>query len=301
MANDTLFRAKAPGIMNLLMADFGIDLESVAAILGNLGHECNGFQSLHQIGGNGLGWPQWDDRRPAFEAYCARNGYHPLSDTANYKYMHVELKGSERAAIPAVKNAVGLENKVIAFERAYERAGVKAYESRNAWARKALDAYHANPGGRLEIAEAAQPKTGEILPPAIPGQFDLGQLDLGRILSVLLPLLQRVITDPKIRDVVLPLVFQILGVKPDAAKPTEPEKPASVNPVTKGSLLAGIGALLAGGAAQLNGNIAPPVGETASLWGILTTLAPIAITAFGGPVGGVVAKLFSGISFRKPS
>jgi hypothetical protein len=231
MASDTLFRQKAPGIMNLLMADFGLDLESAAAILGNLGHESGGFQFLQEkqpmIAGSagGYGWAQWTGpRRRAYEAYCERNGFDPASDTANYKFLFVELSGSERAAIPAVKNAVGLEAKVKAFEMAFERAGIKHYDGRMAWAERALEAYRANPGGTIDVRDAAgaPAKEGEILPPAILGG---PQLDLGRILAMLLPLLQHVISDPKLRDTVLPLVFQILGVKPDAAKPGEPVAP----------------------------------------------------------------------------
>jgi hypothetical protein len=306
--SDALFRAKAPGIMNLLMADFALDVESAAAILGNLGHESGGFRFLQEkqplIPGSagGYGWAQWTGpRRRAYEAYVERNGFDPASDSANYKWLFLELKGDERAAIPAVKNAVGLEAKVRAFEMAFERAGIKHYESRYEWAQKAIDAYRDNPGGTIDIKDAPAPaKDGEILLPAPVGERT--PLDLGRILALLLPLLQHVITDPKLRDTVLPLVLQILGVRPDATKPIEPAKPgAPVNPVTKGSLLAGIAALLGGGALQLNGTIAPPVGETATLPGILTTLAPIAIAAFGGPIGGFVSRILSGISFRKPS
>jgi hypothetical protein len=300
--SDALFRQKAPGIMNLLMADFALDVESAAAVLGNLGHESGGFRFLQEkqplIPGSagGYGWAQWTGpRRRAYEAYVERNGFDPAGDTANYKWLFLELSGDERAAIPAVKNAAGLEAKVRAFEMAFERAGIKHYESRYVWAQKALDAYRDNPGGTIDIKDAP-PKDGEILPPALPGG---PQLDLGRILALLLPLLQHIIADPKLRDTVLPLVFQILGVKPDAAKPVEPVKTAPVNPVTKGSLLAGLAALLGGGALQLNGTIAPPVGETATLPGILTTLAPIAIAAFGGPIGGIVSRLFSGISFSR--
>jgi hypothetical protein len=291
--------------MNRLMADFALDVESAAAILGNLGHESGGFRFLQEkvpmVPGSagGYGWAQWTGpRRRAYEAYCERHGYDPASDTANYKWLWNELTDSERAAIPAVKNAAGLEAKVRAFELSFERAGIKHYESRNTWAETALEAYRANPNGTIDIRDAPPPKDGEIILPGVPGPST--PLDLGRILSLLLPLLQHVITDPKLRDTVLPLVFQILGVKPDA-KPIEPKPAPSVNPVTKGSLLAGLATLLLGTGAQLNGAIAPPVGETATLPGIITTLAPIAIAAFGGPIGGIVSRLLGGISFRKPS
>src|SRR4051812_41185095 len=116
--SDTLFRQKAPGIMALLMQDFALDVESAAAILGNLGHESGGFRFLQEktpmVAGSagGYGWAQWTGpRRRAYEAYCARNNLDPAGDKANYGWLFVELKGSESAAISAVKDAVGLENK----------------------------------------------------------------------------------------------------------------------------------------------------------------------------------------------
>lgn len=148
--SDDLFRQKSPGIMRMLMADFGLDDIGAAAILGNLGHESAGFKFLQELkpmvpgSKGGYGWAQWTGpRRKEFEAYCSRNSLDPASDKANYGFLFVELKGSEKAAIPAVKAADTLKDKVIAFEAAFERAGVKHYESRIEWAEKALDAYKA--------------------------------------------------------------------------------------------------------------------------------------------------------------
>lgn len=144
----TVFTKKAPGLMELLMRDFPIDLEESGAIVGNLGHESGGFKSMQEknptVKGSrgGWGWAQWTGpRRRAFEAYCSRNGLDPSGDKANYGWLWVELHGSEKHAIPAVKKAKGLRNKVIAFERAFERAGVKHYDSRERWAEMALQAY----------------------------------------------------------------------------------------------------------------------------------------------------------------
>lgn len=291
MANDTLFRQKAPGIMNLLMADFGLDVESAAAILGNLGHESGGFQFLQEkqpmIAGSagGYGWAQWTGpRRREYEAYCQRNGFDPASDTANYKFLFVELSGSERAAIPAVKNAVGLEVKVQAFEAAFERAGIKHYEGRNEWARKALDAYRANPGGTIDITDgrvAQEPKYGEILPPIVGGAAR--PLDLGQILSILLPLLQHIITDPKLRDVVLPLVFQILGVKPADATPAT--TPAAAAPATTwltpiDKIMAKLGA--SGLALTSLGQVAGKVGTPFDMGIDPTTIGTVLTSLTGG-------------------
>jgi len=142
------FRGKAPGLMALLMRDFDLSLDEAAAIMGNAGHESSGFTILQEIkptvagSRGGWGWFQWTGpRRRAFEAYCARNNLDPKSDKANYGFLFVELHGDEKKAIPAVKKAATLSGKVQAFERAYERAGVKHYPERYRWASIALDAY----------------------------------------------------------------------------------------------------------------------------------------------------------------
>lgn len=148
-AQDT-FRMKAPWIMALLMRDFpALSLDDAAAIVGNLGHESGGFASLQEIkptvagSKGGYGWAQWTGpRRRAYEAWCKERGFSPAEDQANYGYLVVELKGSEKAAIGKTVNAKGLAAKVKAFELAFERAGVKHYDSRNRWAAIAIDAWH---------------------------------------------------------------------------------------------------------------------------------------------------------------
>lgn len=152
MAQYETFRATAPGVMTLLMQDFGLDEQSAAAIVGNLGHESAGFTTLQELrptvkgSRGGYGFAQWTGpRRRAFEAYCDRNKLSPSSNKANYGFLFTELKGDEKAAIPAVKNAVGLEAKVIAFEKAFLRAGIKHYPSRHEWAMRALVAFKASP------------------------------------------------------------------------------------------------------------------------------------------------------------
>ena len=144
------FIAKSPTYMALLMQDFRFDELDAAAIMGNLGHESGGLTKFQEINPTvpgsrgGYGWAQWTGpRRLAFEAYCRRNGLDPKSDKANYGFLFVELKGTEKAAVAKTKAAVGLEAKVKAFELAYERAGHKAYASRLKWAQRALDAWNA--------------------------------------------------------------------------------------------------------------------------------------------------------------
>lgn len=158
------FRALAPAVMHNLMADFpGLTIEDAAAILGNLGHECAGFTKLQEIkptvkgSRGGYGWAQWTGpRREAYEAYCARNGKDPASDEANYAYLFLELKGIEGTGggtLPKVRQAVGLEAKVKAFELAFLRAGAKNYPSRVKWAERAMDAY----GAAVPVSEPVEP------------------------------------------------------------------------------------------------------------------------------------------------
>ena len=142
------FVSRAPTYMALLMKDFEFDELDAAAIMGNAGHESGGLTIWHEVGQpdnkGGVGWFQWTgSRRRDYEAYCERNNFNPHTDESNYKFLYTELKGSESAAINKTKAAVGLEAKVKAFEMAFERAGVKAYDSRLTWAQRALDAFNA--------------------------------------------------------------------------------------------------------------------------------------------------------------
>lgn len=150
---EQVFRAKAPGIMDRLLSDFPIEVQAAAAIVGNAGHESLGFTAMQEFkpvvpgSKGGWGWMQWTGpRRRAFEAYCKRTNKDPASDDANYAWLFLELKGvegTEGAAIGKTQAAVGLEAKVIAFEKAFLRAGVKHYDSRLRWAQIAMAAWEA--------------------------------------------------------------------------------------------------------------------------------------------------------------
>ncbi len=151
-AAEAHFRAVAPHYMKLFMEDFDASDLDAAAVFGNAGYESLGLTKLQEIkpvvkgSRGGFGWFQWTGpRRVAFEAYCARNDLDPASDEANYKFLFVELIGSEKGALAKLKSAKTLEGKVKAFEVAFERAGVKSYDKRNAWARIALDALNTAP------------------------------------------------------------------------------------------------------------------------------------------------------------
>lgn len=148
MADDALFKQKAPGIMDRLIADFRLADFQAAGILGNLGHECAGFHVMQErnpvSGRGGWGWAQWTGpRRRKFEAWCDDEGLQRDSDEANYGYLRLELKTTESGAIASLRKAPTLDAAVEAFERNFERAGAPHYESRKQWARKALEAFRA--------------------------------------------------------------------------------------------------------------------------------------------------------------
>jgi hypothetical protein len=169
MATDTLFKAKAPGVMVKLMHDFApfTDVDA-AAVLGNVGHECGGFRLMQEIkplvpgSRGGWGWCQWTGpRRRSFEAWAKARNLDPSGDPANYGFLVHELRTSEAAAIPAVRKAKTLRAKVEAFELNFERAGIKHYDARMVWANKALAEYRKV----IKIAPAPPPPDVEPVEP----------------------------------------------------------------------------------------------------------------------------------------
>jgi uncharacterized protein (TIGR02594 family) len=144
--SEALFRSKAPFIMETLMTELSISSLDAAAIAGNLGHETDGFRLMQEakpvVAGSrgGYGWAQWTgSRRVAFETWTDEQGLSVDDDEANLGFLIHELQTSEKGAITKTRAAKTLDDKVIAFELAFERAGVKHYDRRQKWARIALE------------------------------------------------------------------------------------------------------------------------------------------------------------------
>jgi hypothetical protein len=173
-----LYRAHARILMHRLIADFGFTPLDAAAVIGNAGHESGGFRWMQELkpivrgSRGGWGFFQWTGpRRIAMEAYCARNGLDPASLEANYAWLFIELTGPEKAAVSAVKRAKSLFDKVKAFELAFERAGVKHYESRLRWAEIALAAFDKDKLVTLPRPPSSQRKESAQEQPASRGLF----------------------------------------------------------------------------------------------------------------------------------
>jgi hypothetical protein len=149
--HDALFVSKAPGLMQQLIDDFGFAVFQAAGVLGNIGHECNGFhdfQEINPIGGGagGLGWAQWTGpRRTAFVNFCQTHGLSTGSDDGNYGFLKEELNSTEKSAVPATRGATTIGDAVRQFEAHFERADPnhKGFPSRDRWAALALAAYQA--------------------------------------------------------------------------------------------------------------------------------------------------------------
>ena len=181
-----LFVRDAPRYMDKLIADFGVTPGMAAAVVGNAGHESNGFRDMQEkkpLGGGrgGLGPYQWTGpRRRAYEEWLGRFKAKPGNFEVDYAFLFRELIGPEKAAIPALKRASGLRAQVIAFEVAYERAGVKHYDSRLVWAERALAVFNARILDRASstspVPAPPAPMRPVVLPPSGPAPVKLGQL-----------------------------------------------------------------------------------------------------------------------------
>jgi hypothetical protein len=136
------FDQKAPGIMDRLQKQFGLTKEQAAGIVGNLGHESVGFTTYQEknprSGRGGAGWAQWTGpRRRAFEAFAQANGLDPRSDEASWRFL-TEGDPEFQKGLAAVRGQNTVEGATRAFEETFERAGVKNYASRYAYARRAM-------------------------------------------------------------------------------------------------------------------------------------------------------------------
>jgi hypothetical protein len=145
------FRELAPRIVSDLVRDEGLTPEQAAGIVGNFGHETGGFKHMQEISPvvrgskGGWGWAQWTGpRRTAFMSFAKANGLEPDSYEANYRFL-TEGDPEWDDAVAAVKNTATTKDAARAFERSFERAGVKAFGSRQRYANQALATYQEDP------------------------------------------------------------------------------------------------------------------------------------------------------------
>lgn len=143
----SVFESTAPRIVADLMRDFRLTLEQACGIVGNLGHESTGLTAFQEasptVAGSrgGWGWAQWTGpRRRRFESFADRSKLGRKSYEANYGFMKLELSGAYAGSVRSIRACQSLRDATIDFERTYESAGVKHYESRLKWAQRAYAA-----------------------------------------------------------------------------------------------------------------------------------------------------------------
>jgi len=105
------FREMAPRIMKDLMKDLDLTVEDAAAILGNLGHESEGFGAMQEKkpskGRGGYGWAQWTGpRRISFENYCKKNGLAESKAKCNTPFFGVLLLWKTLVSSPIIALAM---------------------------------------------------------------------------------------------------------------------------------------------------------------------------------------------------
>ena len=155
-------------LFNRIKQDFDLEDHQVAGILGNFGHESDGYKAQQEyspLGGGrgGLGFAQWTGaRRKQLEEFAKAQGKSPLDFNTQYDFFKHELTNTwEAKAIPALRKTRNLTEATMIFEQEYERAGSKNYGSRIDHAKKALADYSAAPTKTATAANDNRPKLGD--------------------------------------------------------------------------------------------------------------------------------------------
>lgn len=187
--------------------DLKLDVLKVAAIFGNLGVESDQFRALQEykplVKGSrgGWGWPQWTGpRRRAFEAWADRAGFKRDDPDAFYQYMLIELRGSERAALNALRAAKTLDTATAIFGEKYERPA-DLNQSLRTRKKHALDALHI-----LETAMSSTAAPAEM--PPLTDAPGTPTIPLGTAVQAPLPPFE--IT--AVRDRLIALGYQVAGL-----------------------------------------------------------------------------------------
>lgn len=313
-----LFEQLAGRMVADLVRDYKLQAFQAAAFPGNAGEESGGFTKLQEqnpkSGRGGLGFFQdTGPRRVAFEAWLARNAdkHYSASDyAANYSFLVRELDGPEAHVLTPLRATRTIEEATEVVMRVFERpyAPTAHLEVRIDYARKALAVFMAT--GVDENMLRAQGRPGadvaEVMSPqlhTLPSVTQLAPLKHDIDLQQLWPMVMAVLSfvqkyrqskgeSTDITQIVLDIGQKMTMDAPDPVVITQTKEVAAQSAITRPSVQISALAGIAGVAAQLFGGIAPPVGETSSVIGTLTSFLPAA-SALMGLTGtwGTVAKV----------
>ena len=137
----------APVYINRLSKDLDLTPQQAAGVIGQLGYESDGLQSINErnpaVPGSrgGFGWAQWTGpRRQTFESWASENKADPSDPETNYQFLLHELKDTpEGRVLDAVRGSDDAVSAGRAFTDGFLRPGVPAYANRDSWVQKALN------------------------------------------------------------------------------------------------------------------------------------------------------------------
>jgi len=137
----------APQTVQRLSNDLSISPQVAAGIVGQLGYESAGLQSINEMqpvvpgSRGGFGWAQWTGpRRKQFESWAQQNNMDVADPEANYQFLVHELTQTPEKKV--LSKLQGIEDPVEAgkvFTDSYLRPGVPAYDKRASWVEKTLN------------------------------------------------------------------------------------------------------------------------------------------------------------------
>lgn len=134
--------------------DKGLTPAQAAGIAGNIAHESGSRSGQHELGGGpGFGLAQWGGARKAqLRQFAAESGTSTSDMNTQLNFMWKEMNTTERRSLAAITRTTTASQAAVAFERTYERAGVKAHGSRNNHAQRILAQYHNYGGDNSSLA-----------------------------------------------------------------------------------------------------------------------------------------------------
>jgi len=168
----------APQTVQRLSNDLSISPQVAAGIVGQLGYESAGLQSINEMqpvvpgSRGGFGWAQWTGpRRKQFESWAQQNNMDVADPEANYQFLVHELTQTPEKKV--LSKLQGIEDPVEAgkvFTDSYLRPGVPAYDKRASWVEKTLNTL-------IPAAQAQTQQGGNVAQQASP--YSLEQLQTG--------------------------------------------------------------------------------------------------------------------------
>ena len=168
----------APQTVQRLSNDLSISPQVAAGIVGQLGYESAGLQSVNEMqpvvpgSRGGFGWAQWTGpRRRQFESWAEQNKMDVADPEANYQFLVYELTQTPEKKVLA--ELQGVEDPVEAgkvFTDTYLRPSVPAYDKRASWVEKTINTL-------VPEAQAQTQQGGNVAQQASP--YSLEQLQTG--------------------------------------------------------------------------------------------------------------------------